>query len=56
VSSVPSWHVVAPFPLGHIPVKAGCMPSGAAASVTVTPLAAPFCTQACTVNEAVWPT
>jgi hypothetical protein len=37
-------------------VKAACMPSGAAASVTVTCAAAPFCTQTCTVNEAGWPT
>ena len=52
VPIVPSWHVAVPSPFGHCAVKAGCRPAGAAASVTVTPVALPFCTATSTVSEA----
>jgi hypothetical protein len=47
--------VAEPFPPGQRPVNVAVWPEGAAASVTDTPDAEPFCAETWTVNDAAWP-
>jgi len=55
VPSDPTAQVADPFPPGQRSVNVAVWPEGAAASVTDTPDAEPFCAETWTINDAAWP-